>query len=425
MSSKDMGVGVAGVGRNSVRALTRATFLAASVLFLGTIGLGFLNVVTTGEIPKWQAVTHLHSGTVGWILLSFVGVAIWLFADEWVGGEGGRRRLWWLVGAAVVAFAGLAASFGYGFSQGDEAMVALGIAAPAAALVVWSTALYALTRLRAEVVATTARLLVAVGLLLAAIGVTVGAYLGMTYAFDGLATPPEETIGAHFLTVLPAVSMVSAGILEWLVRGEAAGPASRAGVLQVGVGAIAGLMFPTGFTLLLLGVPASQLEPIFMGLLGGGILFILVFLVRIGHHALRRNPFATGSGAWVFFSTVWFLVFLPSVVLPVIIGGPEWTSLLSIHGFFVGFVTCAILGAFSMRTRDAAVGAGRAEPTAVWLVNLGIVAFVAGEAVAGVAHGAVVMGLGVLLGLAVMSRRLLTEGTGWLVGQSAEGRMPD
>lgn len=418
----------AGLGRiesDSVRRLTRVTFLASALIFLVTIGLGFLNAVATGSIPRWQVLTHLHSGTVGWILLSFIGVAIWVFTGEREASEPYARRLRWLVGGAILAFVGLVASFAYGFSQGGAAMTPLGVFAPFAAVMVWAAAIFALSRLRTHVEVTTPRLLIAVGLLLAAIGVTVGAWIGMNHAFGGsVPNPPEQAIGAHFLTVLPAIGVVAAGILEWIVRGDDDGRWSRSGLLQVAVGGVTGLVFPIAFVLLLLGVPEETLQPIFIGLVVGGILFTLLYLGRVGWRALRTNPLETGAASWAFFSTIWFVVFLPSVLLSPALGDPEWMSILSIHSLFVGFLTNALLGVYSARTRDAVERYAWTEPVAMWLLNLGIVVFVAVEAIFQTGHGAIVMGVGVLLGVATMVLRLQYDSSGVVSEESAGEGVP-
>lgn len=46
----------------------------------------------------------------------------------------------------------------------------------------------------------------------------------------------------------------------------------------------------------------------------------------------------------------------------------------------------------------------------MWVLIAGIVVFVAGEAAGGVAHGAALMGVGVLLGVGTMLYRLQTDG---------------
>ena len=53
----------------------RILFLGSALLFLINIFFGFDNALTPPEtiIPRWQVLTHLHAGTLGWITLSVIG----------------------------------------------------------------------------------------------------------------------------------------------------------------------------------------------------------------------------------------------------------------------------------------------------------------------------------------------------------------
>lgn len=408
MSDSNLAEGGYRAENRAVSNVTRTTFLVSSLLFLVTITLGFLNVVTTGALPRWQVLTHLHSGTVGWILLSYVGIAIWLFTGERDVSASYRQRLTWLVRLAVVAFVGLIASFAYGFSQGgSDALLPLGVFAPFAALVIWATAIFALTQLRRLPVVTTPHLLVAVGLLFAAIGVTFGAWVGLDDAFGNLLPiAHDDGIGAHFLTVVPAISVVATGVIEWMT--DTGGPTrwTRGGAVQVAFGGLTGLMLPIGTVLLALGVSRATTGLVFIGLLVGAVLYTLVFLARIGQRALRANPLDGGVDAWMFFATAWFFVFVVVEIGGPALGEAEWVSVLGIHSFFVGLMTNLLLGVIAVRTSGASVRYPWAEPTAMWVLNAGIVVFVALEAAMELSHGAAVMGAGVLLGVGTMLRRL-------------------
>lgn len=196
----------------------RVTFLVSSLLFLISIGSGFLNIVTTGELPRWQVLTHLHSGTVGWILLSYIGIVIWLFAGTQKASSTAEQRLRWLVWLAVIAFVGLIASFAYGYSQsGGDALLPLGVFAPFAAVMIWATAIFALIQLRRLSVVTTPHLLVTAGMLVAAIGVSLGAWVGLNNSFGNLLPVAHDNgIGAHILSIIPAVAVVATGVIEWM-----------------------------------------------------------------------------------------------------------------------------------------------------------------------------------------------------------------
>ena len=52
-------------------------FIGSALIFLINIYFGFDNALTIGEIPRWQTLIHLHGGSIGWITLSAIGIAIW------------------------------------------------------------------------------------------------------------------------------------------------------------------------------------------------------------------------------------------------------------------------------------------------------------------------------------------------------------
>ncbi len=99
-------------------------FLGSALLFLVNIYFGFDNAlrfvegVTPGFIPRWQILTHLHAGTIGWITLSVIGLAIWVFTGERDVSESYVRRVTALSWMAILAFGGYILSFGLAFSQG-------------------------------------------------------------------------------------------------------------------------------------------------------------------------------------------------------------------------------------------------------------------------------------------------------------------
>ena len=414
MSGTTQTSGVYRVENSVVWNITGLTFLVSSLIFLVTIALGFLNIVTAGGLPRWQVLTHLHSGTVGWILLSYVGIAIWLFTGERDVSPSYGQRLTWLVWLAMIAFAGLIASFAYGYSQGGgDALLPLGIFAPFAALILWATAAFALTQLRRLQVVTTPHLLVAVGLLVTAIGVSFGGLIGVDNAFGSVLPVAKDLgVGAHVLTVIPGISVVATGVIEWMTGTGEPTRWTRSGAIQAAIGGFTGFMLPIGFTLLALGVPEDTAGVVFLGLLVGAILYTLLFLARIGWRALRTNPLDGGTEAWMFFATVWFFVFFVMEIGGPALGEAEWVVVLRIHSFFVGLMTNLLLGVIAVRTSETPARYSWAEPTAMWVLNAGIVVFAAVEATMGLSHGAAVMGLGVLVGVVTMIGRLQNDGVG-------------
>jgi hypothetical protein len=69
MASTESAYGWSRVRNDAVWGHTKRIFLGSLLVFLVNVTLGFGNVVTPGEIPKWQLLTHLHGATLGWLTL--------------------------------------------------------------------------------------------------------------------------------------------------------------------------------------------------------------------------------------------------------------------------------------------------------------------------------------------------------------------
>jgi len=385
------------VSDDEVWRVTKLVFGASALLFLVTIALGFLNVFTSGALPRWQLLVHLHSGALGWVTLSVFGATVWLFTGQRAVSDAYVGRIQWLAGVMVVAFVGLIASFGIAFSQGGDAVYLLAVFAPLAALTIWATAgffLHQLTRL-SEV--TTVHLLTATGFLVLSVAVTFATVVALGRA--GILAAPEFALTGHVFGIMGYEVLVVTGLIEWLLVRER-GRWTRAGGLQVGLGVLLGLWVPLLVVLLIAGIPEGVLPMlVIVGLLVLLVLFGLVFLARIGPTALRTNPLTAGVEAWVFFATLWFTVGVLSFPARMALGDPEWWLTVNTHVVFIGIVTNLLLGVHSARTQSANVGYARAQPVAMWLMNGGLVIFAALLIATGSTHGALVMGTGVLLGV--------------------------
>ena len=60
--------GYAGAARN--------LYLVAMAIFLVTIGIGIPNALNVVEFDRNQILTHVHSGTVGWLTLTIVATSL-------------------------------------------------------------------------------------------------------------------------------------------------------------------------------------------------------------------------------------------------------------------------------------------------------------------------------------------------------------
>ncbi len=399
--------GLAPVANDDVWRLTRLVFIGAALLFLVNIALGFVNAVTPGSLPRWQLLTHLHAGTIGWITLSLVGIAIWLFT-------GGRQvspaYVTWVrrLGlGAVLLFAAYIASFGIAFSQG--LFVLLPLFGGLSVLVLWGAAGFAARELTRLPVVSNIHVLIAGGLVVAAVGGTMGFLLGLEYVVGWILpfTGPNR-ISIHTAMMDTYLFLVAAGIVEWFVLGDDAGRWTYAGVAQALAGTIAAVIVPVAFLLDLVEV----LLPVFALMV---LLFLALFVARMGWRALYANPLETGYRAWGFFGAAWFVLFVLSFLYVVVVlqgdvmVTPEWFLVAFAHIGFIGMMTNLLLGVYSARTAGLPDRYGWAEPAALWGLNGGLLVFLAVRIPTGRPDGAVLMGLGVLLGVLVMLDRLRSE----------------
>ncbi|MFQ5942448.1 MAG: hypothetical protein ACE5JF_02735 [Anaerolineales bacterium] len=392
--------------------LVRIILLGSATLFLINIFFGFDNAVTTGVLPRSQALIHLHAGSIGWITLSQLAIAFWVFTGDREVSETHASRLRTLAYLAIGFFAGYVVSFGIAFSQGGDFFILMPIFGTGAMLVIWAAAVYSLTQLRRQVVVTTVHILVTGGLVVAAVGATMGVLLGLELALGEQILPipaSEDRVGVHAGMMDTYLILVAAGIVEWFVQKDPQKRRTIPGLLQALFLTVAGLLVPFAF----LTGTLDQLLPIFALLLLLGLIF---FVARIGWRALARNPVRGGVKSWGFFGTFWLVIYVGIFIyFAVSLGNPDavlppWLGAVFVHAGFVGMMTNIILGVDAARTEDAAHVLSWGESSARWLINLGMLVFFALKITSDTRLGAIVMGIGVLLGVVTMIQRLRASG---------------
>ena len=157
---------------------------------------------------------------------------------------------------------------------------------------------------------------------------------------------------------------------------------------------------------------AMALLPVFLVLLLLGLIF---FLVRTGRHALVNNPIGGGTKAWAFFGTLWLVVFVGLFIYAIMAFAedfsaiPPWYGVIFAHSAFVGMMTSLLLGVYAIRAQDQAHVLSWGEPAAMWIMNVGLVVFTALKFTSDSRLGAIVMGVGVLLGVATILLRLQSD----------------
>jgi hypothetical protein len=400
------------VRSDSVWQSLKVVFLGALLIFLINNWFGFDNALTAGAIDRWQILIHLHAGSVGWITLSAIGIAIWLYTGDRTVDAAYERQVRTLAWVAAVVFALYVIAFGLSWSTSTRWMLYLHpIVGVVAVLILWYAALWSFGQMRQQTPLTTVHVLASGALLTASIGATVGMLLGLEHAIGPFLPLPEgDRVGAHAGMMDTYLFLVASAVIEWVHRKEAQ-RWSWPGLAQAVLWMLAAALVPTAYFLNIL----NQVLPIFGLLL---LASMIIFLVRYGWRALISLPTGAGMKSWAFFGTLSMAIYLGLFLFLVMnaaggdfSGVPSWYFAVFAHVGFVGMMTNLLMGVAASRAQAAAGYLPWGEPAALWTINLGLVAFLGLKIAADIRLGAIVMGLGVLLGVVVMSLRLLrTQG---------------
>jgi hypothetical protein len=222
-----------------------------------------------------------------------------------------------------------------------------------------------------------------------------------------LPLPSADRVGAHAGMMDTYLFLVASAIVEWVTQKEAK-RWSWAGLVQALLWMIGAALVPIAFFLNVV----EQILPIFGLML---LLGMLIFLIRYAWRALINLPFGGGAKPWVFFGTLWLIVYMAFFLYAVVgTGGnfealPFWYFAAFAHAGFVGMMTNLIFAVVSSRGQDGADIMAWGEPLAMWTINLGILVFIGLKISADIRTGAMVMGIGILLGVFTMFRRLLAS----------------
>jgi hypothetical protein len=376
----------------------RGLYLTAMAVFLVTIVIGILNGSDAVEFDHNQILTHVHSGTLGWITLTILAAATWY-------ARGIPRPL--AIGlAAVIPI--YVASFYYANPTLREIVGGV-LLVLIVWLVVWAWQV-AMAR------STLPALAIALGLTTFTYGAVIGVLRQVQLAGGPSVFPAgADIVGAHASAmVFSYLILIAMGLLDWRVLGTEDRP--RGGVAQVALLFAGGLIISGA--LLFLPVDAQQAP---------GGLYLLVELIAVAIFAVRVLPTAVriewsaASAARYFATSAVFVVVSTAIFLIVIfkfISDPSITQdptpvlgilTASDHAAFIGVVTNLMLGLLIVLTRDRGDLWRWADQLIYWGVNVGLLIFIAGlvgDVVILKRIGAPLMGVALLLAVATFAQRL-------------------
>ena len=390
---------------------SRSAFQYGLAIFTLTALLGLANATQLfGALDRNTLLTHLHSGTLGWITMGVIGLSIWI----WGGADKNMAvRLSALSTAAyVLAF----------WSGNFYARATFGVTELAVVYYWWW---WVASRGMSEGLGRIdiPKLSVVFGLTTLAIGSTLGVIVQIILATGGDIPQSPDLVGAHASAQTGGyLVLVAAGFIEWQLTGG--GKRTTAGVIQVALLFVGGLVL--AFSLLLaqqLGPQASQALPGIATLLT--LVGTLMVAVRNGR-AVMATSWMAGGKRHLAIAIAWLVVavVLQAILVQQFIAAQGDVNKVSLgllhsldHSYFVGLMTNVLFGSILIFLADRMRAWPWADSVIFWGLNIGAAAFVAvlltngsGEGAKAfanpVAFTAPIMGLSALLGIATLLTRL-------------------
>ena len=384
---------------------TRSAFQYGLIIFTLTALLGLANATQLfGPLDQNQLLTHLHSGTLGWITMGVIGLALWMF--------GGADR-----NMAVRVSALATAAYVIAFWSGNfPARAIFGSVEGLVILYWWWVIVSAGMKEGGFGGLDIPKLSLVLGWTTLVIGSALGITIQIILATGGTLPGQPDLIGAHASAQTGGyLVLVAAGVIEWQLTGG--GSRSRAGLAQVALLFIGGLLVAVA---LLLGVQMLAGPATLLTLLG-----ILIVVFRLGRAAMGVSW--TSGGKRHLAMGVPFV--LAAVILEVILvqqfiasnGDPSAVSPGLIHAldhsFFIGLMTNVLFGAILVFSANAPRAWSWADNVIFWGLNIGVISFVVVLLTVGsgegakmfthpVSYTAPIMGLSALLGIVTFLMRL-------------------
>jgi hypothetical protein len=398
------------------RAEVGQAFKYGLIIFTLTALLGLANATQVfGALDRNTLLTHLHSGTLGWITMGVIGIAIWIFARE-------REDLV----APVMLSALTTAAYVMAFWSGVYLLRGVFGVAELAVILYWWWFVFSRAREqggigRLEI----PKLSVVLGLTTLVVGSTLGVTVQVFLA-TGTALPTNvDFIGAHATAQIGGyLVLVSAGFAEWQLTGG--GKRTMLGLIQVYLLFVGGLVL-AGSLLLGALLPPQMAQ----GLPGLATILtlagIVIVVIRIGRAAFTA-PWMATTGTRHIATAVGFLVLaviLQAILVQQFIAAQGDVTKVSIgllhaldHSYFIGVMTNILFGAILVTSADRPRVWPWADHVVFFGLNLGAAAFIVVLLTVGSGEGAKpfthpvsfvapIMGLSALLGIATHLMRLM------------------
>lgn len=388
------------IGRCFVNALepsARLLFRAALVIFMVTIVIGILNGMDLWEPSHNLLMTHVHSGTLGWITLAVVGAALLMF------GEGADSRS--VASSRTVALVSIAAAVLYVVTFATTTGVLRPLAGTFMLVAIVWVLIWVWARFR-DSARTTAQL----GVLLAMVSLTIGAILGVLlglFIARGSIPGLSDDLAASFAGAHPPAMLIGylvlagAAVTHWLLSGSE----SKAGKFVVWALFAGGIAANLAFI-----IDVDALIQV------ATVLEVIAIITLAVHLWPQIKPSAWGGGGAANFARLSVVFLLVGIVLLVYVvqlvtsgelnpetgEGPVYILLAFDHAMFIGVMTNALFALISRSSPAQGLG------PIMWAVNGGLALFLLGlilDTAILKQIGAPVMGLALLYAIYVFLRQ--------------------
>jgi hypothetical protein len=393
------------------RADVRSAFQYGLAIFTLTALLGLANATQLlGALDRNALLTHLHSGTLGWITMGVIGLTVWVF---------GGRDLNMAVRLSALATAAYVLAF---WSGNFPARAIFGVAM---LLVVYGWWWFVFSRGLQDGFGSfdIPKLSVLFGLTTLVIGSTLGVIVQVLLATGNAVPTSPDLVGAHASAQTGGyLVLVAAGFIEWQLAGG--GKRSNAGLIQIAMLFAGGIILATSLMLAAqLPAEAAQALPGVATLLT--LVGTVMVAVRLGRAAIGVS-WSEGPQRHAAIAIAFLLVAVveQAVLVQQFIAAQGDFTKVSIgllhaldHSYFVGLMTNLLFGAILLYGANSPRVWPWADNVIFWGLNIGAAAFIAVLLIAGSGEGArpfthpvsftaPIMGLSALLGVATFLLRL-------------------
>src|SRR6185503_8462072 len=396
------------------RAAVGQAFQFGLVIFTLTALLGLLNAFQIfGPLDRDTLLTHLHSGTLGWITMGVI--AIWMFARD-------REDL----DDPVILSALATASYVMAFWSGVSILRGVIGLAELAVFAYWRWFVYARAQAQGGVARLEiSKLSVLGGLTILVIGSTLGVIVQVLLATGNALPTNADLVGGHASAQIGGyLVMVAAGFAEWQLTGSA--KRTTLGLAQVYLLFGGGLLLSVSVLLAsVLGAQLAQALPGIATLLT--LAGIVIVIVRNGRASLAAPWMATTGMRHIAIAVAFLLlgVILQAILVQQLIAAQGDFTRVSAglvhaydHAMFVGLMTNALFGAILMTLSDRPRAWPWADQVIFWGLNIGVAGFIAVLLIIGSGEGkgafthpvafvAPIMGLSALLAIATYLMRFM------------------